>query len=117
RFWLVPTFGCSTICKFNNDVSGQRKFAAQDYEDVLQCSFPCFDGLLPDKEDNKIVMDTIFAWSKWHAFAKAQMHTDSSLKVLDGATALLGQQLRSFSKNVCPNFHTEELPSETAAWV
>lgn len=62
-------------------------------------------------------MDTIFAWSTWHAFAKARMHTDSSHKVLGGATALLGQQLRSFSKNVCPNFCTKELPSETAARV
>ncbi|KAK0488044.1 hypothetical protein EDD18DRAFT_1359990 [Armillaria luteobubalina] len=117
RFCLVPTFGHSTICKFSNDVSGQKKFAARDYEDVLQCSFPCFDGLLPDSQDNKIVIDTVFTWATWHAFAKAQMHMDSSLEVLHGVTTLLGNQLRSFSQNVCPNFCTKELPSETAAQV
>ncbi len=62
-------------------------------------------------------MDMIFAWAAWHAFAKAWMHTDSSLKILGGATALLGKQLRLFSQNVCPNFCTRELLSKTAAQV
>ncbi len=29
-------FGRSTIWKFSNDVSGQKKVAARDYEDMLQ---------------------------------------------------------------------------------
>ncbi|KAK0438853.1 uncharacterized protein EV420DRAFT_1651271 [Desarmillaria tabescens] len=102
RYRLIPTFGRSTIHKFSNDVSGQKKFAARDYEDILQCSFPCFDGILPDAKDNKIIMDTVFAWATWHAFAKAWMHTDSSLEALQG---------------VCLNFHTRETPAEMAAQV
>ncbi|KAK0492982.1 hypothetical protein EDD18DRAFT_1310769 [Armillaria luteobubalina] len=68
-----------------NDVSGQKKFAARDYEDVLQCSIPCFDGLLPDSKDNSVVMDTLFAFATWHAFAKARMHTESSIEALHGS--------------------------------
>ncbi|KAK0432006.1 hypothetical protein EV421DRAFT_1742616 [Armillaria borealis] len=36
QYWSVPTFGHSTIHKFSNDVSGQKKLAARDYEDLLQ---------------------------------------------------------------------------------
>ncbi|SJL13966.1 uncharacterized protein ARMOST_17418 [Armillaria ostoyae] len=117
RFRSLPTFGRSTIRKFSNDVSGQKKFAARDYEDVLQCSFPCFDGLLPDSKDNSIVMDTLFISAMWHAFAKARMHTDSTVQVLRAVTSILGRQLRLFSSKVCPNFRTKETPSEMAARV
>ncbi|KAK0479044.1 hypothetical protein EDD18DRAFT_1312527 [Armillaria luteobubalina] len=81
RYQSVPTFGHLTIRKFSNDVSGQKKLAARDYEDLLQCSIPCFDGLFPE-EDNHIVIDTLFDFAMWHALAKSRMHTDSS-KILN----------------------------------
>lgn len=133
-------FGCSTIRKFSNDVSGQKKVAARDYEDMLQvhnyiapffhsrktyvhdypqCSLAAFDGILPDEHhaEEKIIMDTLFDFSVWHAFAKSRMHTESSLRVFDSITTSLGQQLRRFSKHVCLKFTTKETPAEMASHV
>jgi hypothetical protein len=42
---MVPTFGCDTICRFENNVSGMKKLATRDFEDILQvCYFSimCF---------------------------------------------------------------------------
>jgi hypothetical protein len=36
RFRQVPTFGLSTIRNFRDNISEMRKFAARDYEDLLQ---------------------------------------------------------------------------------
>ena len=36
RYRLVPTFGCNTIRKFSDNVSGLTKLAARDFEDLLQ---------------------------------------------------------------------------------
>lgn len=35
-YWDVPTFGCDTIRKFSNNVSGLTKLAVRDFEDLLQ---------------------------------------------------------------------------------
>lgn len=43
------------------------------------------------------------------------MHTDSSLKVLDGVTKLLGRQMRYFADVTCPQFKTVETDGEYAA--
>ncbi|KAK0493663.1 hypothetical protein EDD18DRAFT_1021208, partial [Armillaria luteobubalina] len=119
RYRSVLTFGHLTICKFSNDVSGQKKLAARDYKDLLQCSIPCFDGLFPE-EDNHIVIDTLFDFTMWHALAKSRMHTDSSLYAFKAVTSSLGSQLHCFVKTVCPQFKTKETPAEMAAqksWV
>lgn len=36
RFRRVPTFGRSTIRTFGANVSGMKKLAARDFEDILQ---------------------------------------------------------------------------------
>ena len=36
RYCQVPTFGCGTIQKFNNNASAMKKMAGQDFEDLLQ---------------------------------------------------------------------------------
>jgi hypothetical protein len=36
RFRQIPTFGLDTIRRFSNDVSAMKKFAARDFEDLLQ---------------------------------------------------------------------------------
>ncbi|SJL13006.1 uncharacterized protein ARMOST_16442 [Armillaria ostoyae] len=90
--------------------------AARDYEDVLQCSLPCFEGLLPDAED-KTVLNVIFDFATWHALAKSRIHSDSSLAVLQAVTFSLGRQLRRFAMTVCPKFKTKETPGEMAARV
>ncbi|KAK0188834.1 hypothetical protein F5146DRAFT_1002859 [Armillaria mellea] len=59
KFCALPTFGLSTIQKFKTDMSAQKKFAAHDYEDTIQCVFPCFEGLLPEPA-NAVVLDNLF---------------------------------------------------------
>ena len=53
----------------------------------------------------------------WHACAKLRIHTDSTLAFLKQATRDLGICLRTFSKKVCHEYQTHELPSETASRV
>ncbi|KAI0667873.1 hypothetical protein C8Q78DRAFT_1071605 [Trametes maxima] len=93
-FSQVPSFGWDTICKFGANVSGFKKLAAPDYEDLLQCSLPVFEGLLPPRF-NRIVLDMLFVLATWHAHA--HHCTGSSLMSL------------------CTEYDTWELPKETVA--
>jgi hypothetical protein len=43
------------------------------------------------------------------------MHTDQTLALLDGATALLGVKFRHFVNNICRKFNTHELQREANA--
>ncbi|KAK0495614.1 hypothetical protein EDD18DRAFT_1075441, partial [Armillaria luteobubalina] len=61
------------------------------------CSFLCFDGLLLDSQDNKIMMDTVFTWAMEHAFTKAQMHTDLFAQISILESCLMKQQHKSNS--------------------
>ncbi|KAF7974699.1 hypothetical protein HWV62_11479 [Athelia sp. TMB] len=116
RYRLIPTFGHSTIRKFTANASEMKKLAAHNYEDLLQCAIPAFDGLLPEPH-NKIVLSLLFRLGEWHALAKLRMHTDSTLDRLDTATTVLGQELRRFSRITCAAYQTKELPKEVAARV
>ncbi|KAJ7364427.1 hypothetical protein DFH08DRAFT_731010 [Mycena albidolilacea] len=114
RYRMVPTFGRSTIRRFVNNASAMKKLAARNFEDLLQCAMPVFEGLL-DEPHNKVVLDLLFLLAYWHALAKLRMHTSFSLGRLDEVTASLGRQLRYFAKYTCSKFVTKELPSEEAA--
>ncbi|SJL14233.1 uncharacterized protein ARMOST_17689 [Armillaria ostoyae] len=114
RFRALPTFGLSTIRKFRTDTSAQKKFAARDYEDTIQCAFPCFEGLLPEPA-NAVVLDNLFDFATWHGFTKLRMHTESTLQVHEALTTSLGKQLHIFETRVCPEFQTKETPSEAGA--
>ncbi|KAK0238221.1 hypothetical protein EDD85DRAFT_769932, partial [Armillaria nabsnona] len=35
----------SQVIIFKKNVSDMKNFAARDYEDILQCAMPCFEGL------------------------------------------------------------------------
>lgn len=111
---LIPTFGRSTIRRFVVNTSAMKKLAARDWEDMLQCAIPVFEGLL-DEPYNTIVMDLLFTMAMWHALAKLRMHTTSTLSVFEQVTAELGSSLRRFSSGVCSHFRTRELPREEAA--
>ncbi|KAH9903884.1 uncharacterized protein BXZ73DRAFT_111380 [Epithele typhae] len=116
RFSQVPTFGRSTIRPFGSNMSGLKKLAARDYEDILQCSFPCFEGLgFVSPSHNKIVLEMIFRLSTWHALAKLRLHSEDSLRYMEHVTTLLGAAMRSFVRHVCSAYLTKELPKETAA--
>lgn len=75
---------------------------------------PVFEGLLPDKHD-KIVQDLLYTLAMWHGLAKLRLHTDPTLNYLSIVTKNLGHLLRRFSKYVCGDYATTELPRETAA--
>ncbi|KAF8074854.1 hypothetical protein FPV67DRAFT_601603 [Lyophyllum atratum] len=114
RYRMVPTFGRSTIRRFSENASAMKKLAARNYEDLLQCAIPVFEGLLPEPYNN-IIIDLLFTLAEWHCLAKLRLHTDSTLQRLDDCTTDLGRQLRKFSKDVCLAFDTRELPREEAA--
>lgn len=82
-----------------------KKLGARNWEDILQCSFPVFEDLLPEPF-NTAVLDLLWVLANWHALAKLRMHTTSTVKHLKTATTVLGQRLRHFKKSVCSEFAT-----------
>ncbi|KAF7969066.1 hypothetical protein HWV62_28417 [Athelia sp. TMB] len=114
RFRMVPSFGRDTIRRFVNDVSDLKQLAARDYEDLLQCCIPVFDGLLPEPYDSAI-MSLLFTCAHWHGLAKLRMHTDPSITLLEQETERLYAQLRNFTDHVCTSFETYELKREIDA--
>ncbi|KJA12762.1 hypothetical protein HYPSUDRAFT_106680, partial [Hypholoma sublateritium FD-334 SS-4] len=110
----MPTFGSGTIRRFATNASEMKKLAARDFEDLLQCSIPAFDGLLPEPY-NAVVMTLLFRTAEWHAFAKLRLHTDSTLQHLEKLTTELGKLMREFRDTTESNFATFELPKEKEA--
>ncbi|KAI0309441.1 hypothetical protein OF83DRAFT_65518 [Amylostereum chailletii] len=114
RFRRVPTFQRSTIHRFHHNVSGLKKLAARDFEDILQCIIPVFEGLM-DPPHDKIISDMLFDLVTWHAYAKLRLHTDTTLAFFREVTQDLGDSVRKFEKIVCSIYDTRELPHKTAA--
>jgi hypothetical protein len=90
-----------------------KQLAAQDYEDLLQCSIPAFEDLL-DEPHNKSVMKLLYRTAEWHALAKSRMHTDTSLERLCHLTKEFGTLMQQFRDQTCPHFDTVELPHEVS---
>ncbi|KAF7371652.1 hypothetical protein MVEN_00021000 [Mycena venus] len=111
RFRKVPTFRRSTIRRFHANVSEMKKMAARDFEDILQCCFAVFEGLLPEPH-NTIILTLIYVFATWHAYAKLRMHTDSSVTSFRAVTRELGTQARHFLRTTCHRYTTYELPFE-----
>ncbi|KAF8074943.1 hypothetical protein FPV67DRAFT_1408331 [Lyophyllum atratum] len=114
RYREVPRFGQGVIRKFSANASELKKMAARDYEDLLQCSMPVFEGLFPAPH-NEIVQDLLFECAHWHALAKLRMHTDLTVKILEDATVSLGDAFRRFEDETCAAYTTYELPREFEA--
>ncbi|KAG6825451.1 hypothetical protein H0H92_003666 [Tricholoma furcatifolium] len=117
RYRLIMPFGHSTIRKFHNNVSELKSFSALNYEDLLQCAGPCFDGLFcqTSRSVDRKVQDLLFALASWHASAKMRLHTDWSLKIFEGLTIKLTRQIHIFATQVCPKFETHQTPKESHA--
>ncbi|KAN0088931.1 hypothetical protein V8E55_005988 [Tylopilus felleus] len=114
RYRRVPTFGCGTIRQFHKNASAMKCLAARDFEDLLQCAMPVFEGLLPSQH-NEILLDMLFDLTTWHAFAKLQLHTEQTLELFEAATTYLGCSIRKFEQMTCMYYYTTELPQEHAA--
>ncbi|KAJ3557384.1 hypothetical protein NP233_g11755 [Leucocoprinus birnbaumii] len=113
RYRAMPTFGNGIIQRFKN-VSSMKRLAGRDFEDLLQCALPVFEGLLPEPH-NTLVCKLIFELATWHAFAKLRIHTESTVIALEGSTRRLGDLFRKFVRITCSEYHTRELPAETEA--
>ncbi|GAB1527141.1 hypothetical protein RhiTH_010316 [Rhizoctonia solani] len=109
RFWSVPTFG-ATIQLFSEDVAGMSRLAAHDFEDILQCCIPIFDGLIPNQcaESSRTLL---FVLAKWHGMAKLRLHTSETLKHLKRLTVRLGSELCQFA-NITQDMDIRETPKE-----
>ncbi|TBU49493.1 hypothetical protein BD309DRAFT_1076425 [Dichomitus squalens] len=112
RYSLIRTFGRGIIRRFGGNVSAMKKLAARDFEQLLICAIPVFEGLLPEPY-NTLVLDLLFELAMWHAYAKLSMHTDSTLSAFEAKTVSLGKAMRAFVRRVCLDFRTKELPRET----
>lgn len=60
-------------------------------------------------------MRLLYRTAEWHALAKARMHTETSLALLETLTTEFGRLLREFRDLTCTQFSTTELPREAAA--
>ncbi|KAF4580431.1 hypothetical protein EYR40_003147 [Pleurotus pulmonarius] len=89
RYRSVPTFGRSVIRQFHEDAASMKKLAARDFEDLLLCAIPVFEGLF-SPSDGKIILDLLFTLSTWHGLAKLRIHTDDTIRLLSNATKSLG---------------------------
>jgi hypothetical protein len=112
-FHSVSSFGWSTIWKFSNSVSEMKKFAGRDFEDVLQCAGPCFEGLFPKSVDSGI-QDLLFIMACWHTLAKLHLYTEDSLDSFRGLTTVFTKQIWYFANKICPHFDMVKTPSECA---
>ncbi|KAH7902978.1 hypothetical protein BJ138DRAFT_236039, partial [Hygrophoropsis aurantiaca] len=114
RYRLVPTFGQSTIRRFKSNTSELKNMAARNFEDLLQCSIPVFDGLFPCAQ-NTHVLQLLFTLAHWHGLAKLRMHSDLTLNILDTLTTTLGDQFRNFDTGICSLYTTREFTHEMNA--
>lgn len=62
---------------------------------------------------NSIVLTVLFELAQWHALAKLQLHSTTTLASFKAATSTLGQAMRAFRRHVCSQYQTRELPRET----
>ncbi|KIK93361.1 hypothetical protein PAXRUDRAFT_145232 [Paxillus rubicundulus Ve08.2h10] len=113
RYQKVSTFGQGTIQQFHKNASAMKCLAAHDFEDLLQCALPVFEGLLPAPH-NKIVLNLLFDFAMWHAYAKLHLHTEDTLAFFDKAMITLSQPVHRFQQKTCTLYHTMELPQEHA---
>ncbi|GBE88316.1 hypothetical protein SCP_1301310 [Sparassis crispa] len=114
HFRQVPIFGQDTIRKFSANVSEMKKLAARNFEDILQCIIPVFEGLLPQPYDGQI-QDLLFVTAQLHGLHKLRIHTEHTLTITEQVTTDFAQLLCRFKVTTCTAFDTVELPKEKAA--
>ena len=72
-----------------------------------------FEGIFSGVHD-QLVQDVIFMLCMWHALAKLQLHTLTTLEHLRVTTKELGKVLRQFARVTHTDFETADLPCEWA---
>ncbi|KAJ3967322.1 hypothetical protein EV361DRAFT_871713 [Lentinula raphanica] len=115
RFRQIPTFGFDTIRLFSNNASEMKRLAARDFEDLLQCSIPVFEGLIDDPAHNKQIMTLLYRAAEWHALAKLRMHTEQTLDYMETRTREFGKIMRDFCALCKEGYDTYETGREQSA--
>ncbi|KAG2067451.1 hypothetical protein BDR04DRAFT_1120444 [Suillus decipiens] len=114
RYRETPTFVQATIWKFVVNSSEMKRMATCNFENLLWCSIPIFNGLLPEPY-NMIVLKLLFNMAHWHGLAKLRMHSDLTLDIMDQVTTMLGSQFCTFNVQVCSVYDTHKLQQEVEA--
>ncbi|KAG9074741.1 hypothetical protein FRC06_010494, partial [Ceratobasidium sp. 370] len=111
RFREITSYPPDTIRKVRHDVSALKRLAGRDYEDVLQCCGPCFEGLFP-QEDDAVIQQLLFTVAHWHALAKLRVQTATTLNMLRTQTTILARRLRRFQTTIAVRYNTVETDRE-----
>ncbi|KAJ3797838.1 hypothetical protein GGU11DRAFT_816262 [Lentinula aff. detonsa] len=113
RFRQVPAFG-TTIRRFLGNPSEMKKLAARNFEDLLQCAIPVFEGLFEDEHNDRL-LKLLYRLAEWHALAKLRLHSETTLEWLERTTKEVGIMMRAFRDKSASQFNTVELPREQDA--
>ncbi|RXW14382.1 hypothetical protein EST38_g11471 [Candolleomyces aberdarensis] len=89
-----------------------QKLAVRDFEAILQHSIPVFDGLLPDKRENRKLLKLLYCTAELHAFAKMCLHTEHTIEHLSEVIKEFSKLIRKFREDVCSSCNTVKTPSE-----
>lgn len=106
----VPAFK-DRIRKHNENITEMKQMTASDYEDILQCALPLFEGLLPDEHDKK-VLNVLYLLASFYTSSKLHMHTDRTVSDNRNLISLLGEAIRQFKKYTCAEHEAEVPPNE-----
>ncbi|KAJ3531527.1 hypothetical protein NMY22_g8114 [Coprinellus aureogranulatus] len=79
EYRLVPNFG-NSIRRFSSSVSKMTRKTARDFEDLLQCALPVFDGLFPDPLIQQSVIAIIALSTSWRDYARKQKAAEAAAK-------------------------------------
>ncbi|KAI0258587.1 hypothetical protein BC834DRAFT_1045792 [Gloeopeniophorella convolvens] len=115
RYRQILPFGRDTIRKFTANAAGMKRLAARDYEDLLQCAIPAFEGLFPSMRENNIVRQLLFDLATWHGLAKLRLQTSQTMEHFRDSTTMVGDSVCLFIREVCSKYKTKELSGEASA--
>ncbi|KAK0183719.1 hypothetical protein F5146DRAFT_1106407 [Armillaria mellea] len=78
---------------YAEDPSGElvSRLNLQYFKDLLQCTIPVFDRLLPEPF-NGLVLNLLYWVAEWHALAKLQMHTEKSFSWFNTSIQIFAAQ-------------------------
>ncbi|KAG2048985.1 hypothetical protein BDR06DRAFT_984573 [Suillus hirtellus] len=96
------------------NASDMTRMAARNFEDLLQCSIPVFNSLLPEPH-NTTALWLLFTMAHWHGLVKLQMHSDLTINIMDQVTSAVSDQFHNFKAQVCSAYNTQELCQEVEA--
>ncbi|KAK7021271.1 hypothetical protein R3P38DRAFT_3543752 [Favolaschia claudopus] len=105
---ILYTLGIEAVDELNSRFlhSAEAQYSAST--ETCRCLIPAVEGLLPEPH-NSIVLTVCFTLATWHAYAKLQLHTCSSLDCFCNTTTV---QMRRFNRTTCEAYETYELLSE-----